>query len=59
MDRVGPRNGRKTVVTFTASKLLCLIALVCFVLATFGVGLPIVQLVPLGLTFLAASFLVP
>jgi hypothetical protein len=45
--------------TFTASKLLCLIALVCFVLATFGVGLPIVQLVPLGLTFLAASFLVP
>lgn len=45
--------------TFTASKLLCLIALVMFVLAAFGVALPVVQIVPLGLTFLAASFLVP
>lgn len=45
--------------TFTASKLLCLIALVMFVLGAFGVSLPVVQIVPLGLTFLAASFLVP
>lgn len=36
-----------------------LIALVLFALAAFGVALPIVQLVPLGLTFMAGSFLVP
>ena len=45
--------------TFTMSKVLMLIALVLFVLAAFGVSLPIVQLVPLGLVFLSASFLVP
>lgn len=45
--------------TFTMSKVLMLIALVCFVLAAFGVALPVVQLLPLGLTFMAGSFLVP
>lgn len=45
--------------TFTASRLLVVIALVLFVLAAFGVTLPIVELVALGLAFLAASFLVP
>ena len=44
---------------FTASKLLCLIAIILFALAAFGVALPLVQIVPLGLCFLAASFLVP
>lgn len=44
--------------TLTASKLLMLIACVLFVLAAFGVSLP-VGIVPLGLAFLAASFLVP
>lgn len=44
--------------TFTASKLLALIALVCFVLAAFHVGLP-VDMIAAGLAFLAASFLVP
>lgn len=44
--------------TFTVSRLLALIACVLFVLAAFGVGLP-VGIVPLGLAFLAASFLVP
>lgn len=45
--------------TFTASRLLLLIALILFVLAAFGVTLPLVQIVPLGLTFFAGSFLVP
>lgn len=44
--------------TFTAAKLLVLLAFVCFLLATFSVALPI-ALVPLGLAFLAASMLVP
>lgn len=44
---------------FTTSKLLCLIAVIVFALATFGVAFPVVAIVPLGLTFLAASFLVP
>lgn len=44
---------------FTMSKVLMLIALVLFVLAAFGVSLPVVDLVPLGLTFMAGSFLVP
>lgn len=44
---------------FTISKLLMLIALLVFVLATFGVTLGVVALAPLGLAFLAASYLVP
>jgi hypothetical protein len=42
----------------TASKLLMLVACILFVLAAFHVGLPI-EIVPLGLAFMAASFLVP
>lgn len=38
--------------------MLALLALVCFILATFGVKLGIVALVPLGLAFLAAHFVV-
>lgn len=44
--------------TFTVSKFLVLLACILFVLAAFGVSLP-VGIVPLGLAFLAASFLVP
>lgn len=44
--------------TFTVSKLLALIACILFVLGAFGISLPI-GIVPLGLAFLAASFLVP
>ena len=51
----------------TASRLLILIALILFVLAAFdvaippaafGVTIPVVQIVPLGLAFFAASFIV-
>jgi hypothetical protein len=45
--------------TFTVSRLLILIALILFVLAAFGISLPVVQILPLGLAFLAASFIVP
>jgi hypothetical protein len=45
--------------TFTVSRLLVLIALILFVLAAFGISLPVVQILPLGLAFLAASFIVP
>jgi hypothetical protein len=45
-------------VKVTVSKLLVLIAVLLFVLAAFGVSLP-VAIVPLGLAFLSASFLVP
>lgn len=41
----------------TPARLLVLIAVVLFVLAAFGVTLGSVLLVPLGLAFLAASFL--
>jgi hypothetical protein len=44
---------------FTASRFLLLIAIVIFVLAAFGVAVPLVSLVELGLAFFAASFLVP
>ena len=44
---------------FTASRLLVLIALILFVLAAFGIALPVVQILPLGLAFFAASFIVP
>lgn len=44
--------------TFTVSKFLVLIACILFVLAAFGVALP-VEIVALGLAFFAASFLVP
>lgn len=42
---------------FPASKFLVLLALACFLLASFSVTLPVVALVPLGLTFLAGSML--
>lgn len=38
--------------------MLALIACIIFVLATFGVHLGVVALVPLGLAFLAAHFVV-
>lgn len=44
---------------FTVSRLLMLLAVVCFVLAAFGVALPLVEPVPLGLAFLAGAHLVP
>jgi hypothetical protein len=44
---------------FTVSRLLVLVAVIIFVLAAFGVSVPLVQLVPLGLAFFASSFLVP
>ena len=43
----------------TAQKVLLLIACLCFVLVAFGVTVPLVALLPLGLAFLAAAFLVP
>lgn len=45
--------------TFSASKLLILIAAVCFVLAACGVALGTVNLTDLGLAFGFAGFLVP
>jgi hypothetical protein len=44
---------------FSASRLLALIACIIFILATFGVTVGAVLLVPLGLAFLAAAFVVP
>lgn len=44
--------------TFTASRLLLLVAVIVFVLAAFNVAVGGVALVPLGLAFFAASFLV-
>ena len=44
---------------FTASRPLIVIALILFVLAAFGISLAVVQIVPLGLAFFAASFIVP
>ncbi len=41
------------------SRVLLVVAMILFVLAAFGVALPVVQIVPLGLTFFAASFLLP
>ena len=38
--------------------ILLIVAIICFVLAAIGVGLGDVSLVPLGLAFFAASFLV-
>lgn len=52
------RAESETPVTFTASRLLVLIAVILFVLDAFGVSLP-VGLLPLGLAFFAGSFLVP
>lgn len=43
---------------FTVSKLLILIAVICFILACFGVAAGI-DLVALGLAFGFAGFLVP
>lgn len=45
--------------TFGASALLCLVAVVLFVLAAFEVALGGVLLVPLGLAFFAAAHIVP
>lgn len=45
--------------TFTANRLLIVIALILFVLATFNVALGGLNLVAMGLAFLAASYLVP
>ena len=45
--------------TFTASRLLVVIALILFVLAAFGVALANINLIALGLAFWAASLLVP
>lgn len=42
----------------TVSRLLLVIALICFVLAAFSVSLPL-NLVAVGLAFFAASFLLP
>jgi len=38
--------------------ILLIVAIVCFVLAAIGVGIGAVDLVPLGLAFFAAAFLV-
>jgi hypothetical protein len=43
----------------TVSRVLVLIAIILFVLAAFGVTFSAVLLLPLGLAFLAASFLIP
>jgi hypothetical protein len=42
----------------TPARLLVLIAVIVFVLAAFGVSVGTVALVPVGLAFFAASFLV-
>ncbi len=39
--------------------MLALVACILFVLATFGVALGKIALVPLGLAFLAAHFIIP
>lgn len=41
-----------------SSKILLVVALVCFVLAAFGVAVGTVNLLPLGLAFLAGSKLI-
>lgn len=38
--------------------ILLIVAIICFVLAAIGVGVGDISLVPLGLAFLAAAFLV-
>lgn len=43
---------------FSISVILCLIAIIIFALATFGVSFSAVNLVALGLAFFAASFIV-
>jgi hypothetical protein len=40
-----------------ARSILLLVAVVCFVLAAFGVSLGTIDLVPLGLAFFAGAFL--
>ncbi len=44
---------------FYASRVLLIIALLVFVLAAFGVKPGPVEMVPAGLAFFAASFLIP
>jgi hypothetical protein len=56
---MGHRATKEAPVTFTASRLLVVIALILFVLAAFSVSLGAVNLLALGLAFFAASFLVP
>ena len=43
--------------TATANRVLIVVAIILFVLAALGVGLGTAGLLPLGLAFLAASFL--
>jgi F0F1-type ATP synthase assembly protein I len=51
-------EGERRIMSFTAAKLLALIATILFVLAAFGVAFGVVSLIPLGLAFLAAAFVV-
>lgn len=44
--------------TFNATRLLLLIAILCFVLAAFGVNPDSLNLTDVGLAFFASSFLV-
>ena len=55
----GGRARKERTLPFTVSKLLVLVAVICFVLAAFGVQLAPVDLIALGLAFGFASFLVP
>lgn len=40
----------------SASRVLCILAAACFLLAAFGVHFPVVDIVDLGLTLLALCF---
>lgn len=55
-DHIGNRGGGGF--NFGPTAILLIIAIVCFVLAAFGVALGEVALVPLGLAFFAAAHLV-
>jgi hypothetical protein len=44
-------------VNLSLRSILLLVAVICFVLAAFGVGFGEVNLTPLGLAFFAAAFL--
>ena len=45
--------------SFGPRQILLILAVICFVLAAIGVNLGVIALTPLGLAFLAGSFLVP
>jgi hypothetical protein len=57
-ERRQPRPTEVTLMNLSLRSILLLVAVVIFVLAAFGVSLGTVSLVPLGLAFLAAAFLV-